>query len=181
VLASGVLRLEAELPDFALEGVLGDETRRFTLSGLRGRWVVLFFYPADFTFICPTEILGFERRLHEFEARGTTILGVSVDGLDSHRQWVAELGGIDFALLSDPGGATARALGVLNESEGRAYRATLVVSPEGRLAYFVASPLNVGRSVEETFRVLVALQSGRLCPADWRPGAPSGDPQELRY
>jgi alkyl hydroperoxide reductase subunit AhpC len=176
-----VIRLEAELDSFTLEGVQGAQTRRVTLSDLRGRWVVLFFYPADFTFICPTEILGFEKRFDEFEARGATLLGVSVDDLASHRQWAEELGGLRFALLSDKDGAVARVLGVLNEKEGRAFRATLIVSPEGRLAYFVVSPFNVGRSVEETYRVLVALQSGRLCPAEWRPGAATGDAAELRY
>lgn len=173
--------LQSVLADFALTGVLDGQPRRYRLSEFRGRWVVLFFYPADFTFICPTEILGFERRLQEFAARDCVILGISVDDLESHRQWAQELGGLHFPLLSDPGGDTARALGVFDEHERRAYRATLIVSPEGRLAYFVASPMNVGRSVEETFRVLAALQSGRLCPADWRPGAPTGDPAEARY
>jgi peroxiredoxin 2/4 len=175
-----VIQLQAELPDFDLEGVVRGEVRRFRLSSLRGRWVVLFFYPADFTFICPTEILGFHRRHEEFEAREALVLGISVDDVASHTQWAQELGGIVFPLLADPGGATARGLGVLDEKEGRAHRATLIVSPEGRLAYFVASPMNVGRSVEETFRVLQALQTGRLCPADWRPGSPTGD-RELRY
>jgi peroxiredoxin (alkyl hydroperoxide reductase subunit C) len=141
---------------------------------------VLFFYPADFTFICPTEILGFDRRLPEFESLGAAVLAISVDDLASHRQWAAELGGLRLPLLSDPGGEACRALGILNETEGRAHRATLILNAAGELAYFVASPANVGRSVEETVRVLQALQTGRLCPADWRPGAPTGDP-ELRF
>jgi peroxiredoxin (alkyl hydroperoxide reductase subunit C) len=175
-----VIRLEAEVPDFELEGVAGAETVRFRLSAHRGRWVMLFFYPADFTFICPTEVLGFDRLLGDFEASGAVVAGISVDDLASHRQWAAELGGLRLPLLSDPGGAACRTLGVLNEDDGRAHRSTLIVAPDGKLAYLVASPANVGRSVEETLRVLRALQTGRLCPADWRPGSPTGDP-ELRY
>jgi peroxiredoxin 2/4 len=175
-----VLRLSAKLPDFSLMGVAGGEERRFRLSELRGRWVVLFFYPADFTFICPTEVLAFDRALPDFEAAGATVLAVSVDDLESHRQWAAELGGLRLPLLSDRNGEVCRALGVLNEDDGRAHRATLALNPEGELAYFVASPANVGRSVEETLRVVKALQTGRLCPADWQPGAPTGEP-ELRY
>jgi peroxiredoxin 2/4 len=175
-----VIRLQAQVPDFSLAGVAGGEERRFRLSDRRGRWAVLFFYPADFTFICPTEVQGFDRRLAEFEAAEAEVLGISVDDLASHRQWAAELGGLRLPLLSDPDGAAARAFGVFNEGDGRSYRATLIVDPEGRLAYFVASPANVGRSVEETLRVLKALQTGRLCPADWTPGAATGDPG-LRY
>jgi alkyl hydroperoxide reductase subunit AhpC len=175
-----VIRLLAEVPDFSLEGVAGGQVRRYALRELRGRWVIVFFYPADFTFICPTEVLGFDRRLEEIDALGATVLGISVDDVDSHRQWAEELGGVRFPLLSDPDRATCRAYGVLNEEDGRAYRATAIVSPEAKLAYFVASPMNVGRSVEETLRVLQALQTGRLCPAEWKPAMPTGSP-ELRY
>jgi peroxiredoxin 2/4 len=175
-----VIRLQADVPDFELQGIAGGTVDRFRLRDLRGRWVILFFYPADFTFICPTEVLGFERRLAEFESHAASIVGISVDDVASHRQWADELGGIRFPLLSDPGGQTSRAFGVLNQDDQRAHRATLIVTPDGRLAYFVASPMNVGRSVDETLRVLQALQTGRLCPADWKPGAPTGDP-ELRY
>jgi len=85
-----------------------------------------------------------------------------------------------FPLLSDPAREVTRAYGVLNEADGRAFRATLMVGPDGRIAYFVVSPMNVGRSVDETLRVLEALQTGRLCPADWRPGDPTRGPA-LRY
>jgi peroxiredoxin 2/4 len=175
-----VIQLHGDVPDFELEGVVAGEARTFRRRDLAGRWVVLFFYPADFTFICPTEILGFHQRLSEFESAGASVLGISVDDLASHRQWAEELGGVAFPLLSDPGGETARAYGVLNEADGRAHRSTLILAPEGKLAYFVASPANVGRSIDETHRVLLALQTGRLCPADWRPGSSTGDP-ELRY
>jgi peroxiredoxin (alkyl hydroperoxide reductase subunit C) len=175
-----VVRLLAPAPEFALEGVQDGQVRRYRLAEFRGRWVVLFFYPADFTFVCPTEILGFHGRRREFGDRDAQILAVSVDDVDSHRAWATELGGVSFPLLSDPAREASRAYEVLNEAEGRAFRATFIVAPDGLLAYLVVSPMNVGRSVDETLRVLDALRTGRLCPADWRPGEPTLDPG-LRY
>ena len=175
-----MVKLNTPAPEVALDGIVDGQMRRYRLSDFRGRWVVLFFYPADFTFVCPTEIRGFQARRAEFAQRDCAILAVSVDDVESHRAWAAELGGVAFPLLSDPARETARAYEVLNEADGRAFRATFVVGPEGRLAYFVVSPMNVGRSVDETLRVLEALQTGRLCPADWRPGDPTLDPA-LRY
>ena len=175
-----MLTLNVEAPAFSLEGVEGGKVRRFTLADYRGRWVMLFFYPADFTFVCPTEIRGFQTRLGEFEACNCVILAISVDEVASHQAWAAELGGVAYPLLSDPTRATCRAYGVLNEADGRAFRATAVVSPEGRIAYLLVSPMNVGRSVDETLRVVEALQTGRLCPADWRPGTPTLD-ADLKY
>ncbi|HWC02826.1 MAG TPA: peroxiredoxin [Methylomirabilota bacterium] len=175
-----MIGLNAPAPDVALEGIADGKVRRFRLSDFRGRWLVLFFYPADFTFVCPTEIRGFHERRLEFAKRNCEILAVSVDDIDSHRAWAAELGGVAFPLLSDPGRDAARAYGVLNEADGRAFRATFIIDPEGLVAYFVVSPMNVGRSVDETLRVLDALQTGRLCPADWHPGEPTLDPS-LRY
>jgi len=175
-----MLVLNTAAPDFALEGVHEGRVRTWRLADLRRQWLVLFFYPADFSFICPTEIRGFGGRFKEFQDRRCAVLGVSVDDVASHRAWVDELGGVAFPLLADPGGSTARAYGVLNPEDGRAFRATVVISPEGKVAYVVVSPMNVGRSVEETLRVLDALQTGRLCPADWRPGEATLDPA-LKY
>ncbi len=103
-----------------------------------------------------------------------------MDDIESHRAWAAELGGVGYPLLSDPARLAARAYEVLNEADDRAFRATFVVGPEGRVTYFVVSPMNVGRSVDETLRVVRALQTGRLCPADWQAGDPTLDPA-LRY
>lgn len=177
---AAMLILNTAAPDFALEGVHEGRVRTWRLADCRRQWLVLFFYPADFSFICPTEIRGFDRRFKEFQDRRCAVLGVSVDDVATHRAWVDELGGVVFPLLADPGGSTARAYGVLNPEDGRAFRATVVISPEGKVAYVVVSPMNVGRSVEETLRVLDALQTGRLCPADWRPGEATLDPA-LKY
>jgi len=175
-----MVQLNTPAPDFTLDAIASGRARRVRLSDFRGRWVVLFFYPADFTFVCPTEVRGFHARRTDFARRDCDILGVSVDNVESHRAWAVELGGVEFPLLSDPDRSVTRAYEVLNEADGRAFRATFIVGPEGRVAYFVVSPMNVGRSVDETLRVLEALQSGRLCPADWRPGEPTLDPA-LRY
>jgi alkyl hydroperoxide reductase subunit AhpC len=175
-----VLELNANPPDFRLEGVEQGRRRRFSLSEYRRRWVVLFFYPADFTFVCPTEMRGFQKRLPELTAMDAVVLAVSPDAVATHEEWARELGGLDFPLLSDAEREVGRAYGVLDEREGRPYRATFVVNPQGRIGYLTISPMNVGRSVEETLRVLQALQTGRLCPADWHPGEATGGP-ELRY
>ena len=175
-----MLDLNTDAPPFSLDGVLEGKTRRFALSEHRGHWVILFFYPADFTFVCPTEIVGFQRRLADVRTCDATVLAVSVDDVESHRAWAEELGGVAFPLLSDPTRATCRAYGALDAQEQRAYRATVIVSPDGKVAYQVVSPMNVGRSVDETLRVLRALQTGRLCPADWKPGDETLDPA-LRF
>jgi alkyl hydroperoxide reductase subunit AhpC len=175
-----VLRLNADAPPFSLEGVQGGEVRRFGLAEFRRRWVILFFYPADFTFVCPTEVRTFQKRLGEITSLGAVVLAVSPDDVASHAQWARELGGLDFPLLSDPDRAACRAYEVLDEPDGRPYRATFVLNPEGRIAWLTVSPMNVGRSVEETIRVLRALQTGRLSPADWHPGQATGSP-DLRY
>ena len=175
-----MLRLDDLAPDFALDGVQQGSARRFSLSEYRRRWVVLFFYPADFTFVCPTEMRGFQKRLGELAAMDAVVLAISPDEVDTHEDWARELGGIGFPLLCDRERMVSRAYGVLDEREGRPYRATFVVGPQGRLGYMTVSPMNVGRSVEETLRVVQALQTGRLCPADWHPGEATGGP-ELRY
>lgn len=140
------------------------------MERFRGKWLILFFYPSDFTFVCPTEIKGFNRRYDEFAAAGAAIAAVSVDDLETHRNWAGEIGGLRFPLLSDSAKEVSRLYGVLNEEDGKAHRATFIIKPDGRIGYAVVSPMNVGRSVEETLRVLKALQTGRLCPADWQPG-----------
>jgi alkyl hydroperoxide reductase subunit AhpC len=163
------------VPDFSLPGVQGERDARWRLSDARGRWVVLFFYPADFTFVCPTEVVGFHRHLNAFRKLGVDVLGVSVDSTDSHRAWAKELGGIDYPLLADADRAVSAAFGVLDRQAGVARRVTFVIDPAGVVAYVVASHHNVGRSVEETLRVVAALQTGRLCPAEWQPGEPTSD------
>ena len=175
-----LLRVGDKAPDLTVQGVLHGETADYSLSAYKGKWLVLFFYPADFTFICPTEVTGFSKMAKEFAAESAEILGVSVDSLDSHRSWAEELGGIDYPLLSDEEKKLSRAYGGLDEKEGVSLRATFIINPAGEVSYVVISHVNVGRSVEETLRVLKALRTERLCPSEWQPGEATGD-LRLKY
>ena len=157
-------------PDFVLKGVLNGKVSDYSLKKYKGKWVVLFFYPEDFSFICPTEVTGFNRMFNAFKSAGIEILGVSVDPVELHIKWIKELGGLNYPLLSDEDKSVSRLYNVLDESEGVAMRATFIIDPEGIVQYMMVVQYNVGRSVEETLRVALALQTGRLCPADWKPG-----------
>lgn len=175
-----MLNLHDDALPFSLVGVQSGVIRRFSLGEFHGRWLILFFYPADFTFVCPTEVCAFQACFGEIQSLGAEVIGVSVDDEASHKAWAEELGGIRYPLLADPTGEVCRAYGVLNPADERAFRATFIISPEGKVVYIVVSPMNVGRSVDETIRVLRALQTDQLCPADWRPGQPTLDPA-LKY
>jgi len=175
-----MIRIGDKAPHFTLKGVFQGAVSDFTIQSFPGKWLILFFYPADFTFICPTEVAGFSNMAHQFRAEDAEILGVSVDSLESHRKWAEELGGINYPLLSDDAKTVSRAYNVLDEREGVCLRATFMINPAGDVSYLVVSHTNVGRSVEETLRVLKALRTERLCPSDWKPGEPTGD-LKLRY
>jgi peroxiredoxin (alkyl hydroperoxide reductase subunit C) len=146
------------------------------LDDYKGRWLVLLFYPLDFTFVCPTELTAFSDRYEDFEGIGAAVIGVSTDSVHSHRAWLKtprDKGGVEglrYPLASDITKSVARDYGVLIEDKGVALRGLFVIDPEGTLRYSVVHDLNVGRSAEETLRVIQALQTGGLCQADWRPG-----------
>jgi alkyl hydroperoxide reductase subunit AhpC len=175
-----LLRIGDQAPDFKVRGIVGGQVGDYSPASFKSKWLVLFFYPADFTFICPTEVTGFSKLAQDFAAEGAAVLGVSVDSIDSHRSWAEELGGLNYPLLSDEEKTLSRAYGVLDEKEGVALRATFIINPAGVICYQVVSHVNVGRSVEETLRVLKALRTERLCPSDWKPGEATGD-LELKY
>ena len=170
-----LLRIGEQAPDFKVKGILHDQVGEYSLRASNSKWLVLFFYPADFTFICPTEVTGFSKAVKDFAAEDAMVWGVSVDSIDSHRSWSAELGGLDCPLLSDETTTLSRAYGVLDETAGVALRATFIINPAGIISYQVVSHVNVGRSVEETLRVLKALRTERLCPSGWKPGDATGD------
>jgi peroxiredoxin (alkyl hydroperoxide reductase subunit C) len=168
-----MIHIGSAAPHFQLEGVRDpkQEPSQHSLTQYRGGWVVLFFYPADFTFICPTEITEFSRRYDEFKDLNTVVLGCSTDSKHSHRAWI-ELEGwhLAYPLLSDPTKRVSREYDVLHEGTGEALRGTFIIDPEGMLRWMVVSDDNVGRSVSETLRVLQALQSGGMCGVEWKPG-----------
>lgn len=153
----------------------GKNFGKVTLDEYRGKWLVLFFYPLDFTFVCPTEITGFNKRIDDFEKLNAAVLGASTDSEHSHKAWInasvehGGLGQLKFPLASDMTQKVARDYGILIEDSGIALRGLFIIDPAGILKYSVVHDLNVGRSVDETLRVLQAFQSGGLCPIDWTP------------
>ncbi|MEI6581292.1 MAG: peroxiredoxin [bacterium] len=169
-----MLRLNQPAPDFKLsayqKGIKGDY-RVVSLKDFKGKWIILFFYPRDFTFVCPTEIEGFAKMEKDFEKINTQILAASTDSVESHKAWYErDLKNVGFPIVSDTAHSLTRAYEILKEDSGEAERGTFIIDPEGDLRYVVMSDDNVGRSVEETLRVVKALQTGGLCPVDWAPG-----------
>lgn len=171
-------RVGQPVPDFLMKTTADLDTLQSTasLADYRGRWLVLFFYPADFTFVCPTEVTAMSDRYDEFRQLGAEVLAVSTDSVYTHRVWIRTprhengVGRLAYPLASDITKQVARDYGVLIEEEGVALRGLFIIDPQGVLQYTVITNLSVGRSVDETLRVLQALQTGGLCPADWRPG-----------
>lgn len=165
-------------PDFNLPSTKNMDTlaENISLSDYEGKWLILLFYPLDFTFVCPTELTAFSDRLEEIQGIGAEVLGVSTDSVHSHRAWVKTprdqngIEGLAYPLLSDVGGKLAAKYNILVEESNIALRGLFIINPEGVLQYSVVHDLNIGRSVDETLRVLQGLQTGGLCSADWTPG-----------
>ena len=171
-----------QAPDFELEGYFKGEFMRYKLSDYRGRWVFLLFYPLDFTFVCPTEVLSFSKEADELRTVNCEVLGLSVDSQYVHKAWVdakpedGGLGGdLNYPLLSDINKQAARDYGILLEEAGVALRGLFLVDPDGMIMHSTINNLSVGRSVTEAKRVLKAFQfvtsnNGLVCPADWDEG-----------
>lgn len=155
---------------------------RASLQDYRGRWLLLLFYPRDFSLVCPTELISLSQRFEEFEAQQCALLGVSCDPVDLHERWMATplarggLGGLNFPLASDIDGSISRAYGVYQPSQQLAVRGLFLIDPEGLVQYQVVHALSVGRRSQEVLRVLTALQSGGLCREDWMPDQSHIDP-----
>lgn len=160
-------------PNFCMNAVVGngEEFKKVSLEDYKGKWLVFFFYPLDFTFVCPTEITGYSKSIKEFENLNACILGTSIDSEHSHKAWIkSSLGEIAFPLASDITKSVSKDYNVLIEEEGVALRGLFIIDPEGMIRYSTIHDLNVGRSTQETLRVLKALQTGGLCPIDWEDG-----------
>ncbi|MFA5129375.1 MAG: peroxiredoxin [Patescibacteria group bacterium] len=148
-----------------------DEFKKISLSDYKGHWLVFFFYPRDFTFVCPTEIRGFAKAEKEFKELDCSILAASTDSEWSHRNWFQrDLPAVNYPILADTNHAISKAYDVYNEEEGLAERGLFIINPQGILQYALISAGSVGRSVKETLRVIAAIQSGENCPAEWEPG-----------
>jgi len=167
-------------PEFKGQAVVGKSFQEIKLSDYKGKWVVLFFYPLDFTFVCPTEITSFSDDCDKFKKLNTEVIGVSVDSHFSHLAWVntprkqGGLGELRYPLLSDLSKNIARDYGVLLDS-GISLRGLFIINPKGVVQYSVVHDLGIGRNVGEVLRVLAALQqhakTGEVCPVNWMPGA----------
>lgn len=157
-------------PTFTLQGYLGDDFNAYDLAAQKGRWTVLFFYPMDFTFICPTEVTGMSKHYEEFQKINCDVWGVSTDTVHSHKAWVKELGGLKYPLLSDVHKEVSKMYNTLIEEEGVSLRATFIIDPDGVVQYHLVNSNNIGRNTKEVLRVVEALQTGELCPVDWVSG-----------
>ncbi|MGB6606009.1 MAG: peroxiredoxin [Steroidobacteraceae bacterium] len=172
-----MLTIGQKFPRFALTGVVSSDMQSafqpFSHESYPGKWRVVFFWPKDFTFVCPTEIAAFGRLEPEFRARDAQLLGVSIDSEFVHLAWrreKQELRNLPFPMLADVKRELSAALGVLDPEAGVAQRATFIVDPQGIVRFVYVTDLNVGRSPEEVLRVLDALQTDELCPCNWQKG-----------
>ena len=174
------LRVGMQAPDFATTAVVDQEFKDITLSQYRGKYVVLFFYPLDFTFVCPTEITAFSDRYSDFSSKNTEVLGVSVDSKFTHLAWIQTprneggIGDINYPLVSDLKREICQSYNVLNE-DGEADRGLFIINPNGIIMHSTINKAPVGRNIDETLRVLQAYQyveahPDEVCPAGWTPG-----------
>jgi peroxiredoxin 2/4 len=171
-----------QAPSFKAPAIMGDNSIKddFTLTDYKGKYVVLFFYPLDFTFVCPTEILEFNHKLGEFKERGAEVIGVSVDSKFSHLAWKntpvekGGIGNIKFPLVADLTKSIARDYDVLLEESGLALRGTFLIDRQGTVKAAVINDTGLGRNIDEAVRMLDALQHnekyGEVCPANWKKG-----------
>lgn len=166
-----------KFPDFNKKAVVslepGKEFKNLSQADIAGKWTVFFWWPKDFTFVCPTEIVSFNDHFDEFTSRGANVVGASTDSEYVHLAWRNDhpgLKGLKFPMLADTSKTLAEELGILETDEKIAYRATFIIDPEGTIQHVSINGLNVGRNVKETIRVLDALQTGELTPCDWVPG-----------
>lgn len=162
----------SKVPDFRAQAVMPDGSfREIALSDYRGKWVVVFFYPLDFTFVCPTEIRSFSAKYADFQKAGAEVLSVSTDSVYSHKAWIEHgLGKVSFPMVADTNHRISRLFGVLVEDKGVALRGTFILDPQGILKAATVHDLEAGRSIEETYRTLQALQTGGLTGCGWKPG-----------
>ncbi|WP_353929912.1 peroxiredoxin [Okeanomitos corallinicola TIOX110] len=187
----GCLRVGQQAPDFTATAVYDQEFKTIKLSDYRGKYVVLFFYPLDFTFVCPTEITAFSDRYEEFKKLNTEVLGVSVDSEFSHLAWIQTdrksggVGDLNYPLVSDIKKEISATYNVLDPAAGIALRGLFLIDKEGVIQHSTINNLAFGRSVEETLRTLQAIQHvqshpDEVCPAGWQPGEKTMVPDPVK-
>jgi peroxiredoxin (alkyl hydroperoxide reductase subunit C) len=161
-------------PAWSATAYVNGEQKTVSSKDYAGKWHVLYWYPLDFTFICPTEIKGFQGLLDDFKDDKIEVIGVSTDSFFSHKAWFADKktfpDTVTHPVIADTNHAVTRAFGVLKEDAGIAYRATVIVDDKGVIRSVAVNDLSAGRSPQEVLRTVQALQSGGLCGADWKKG-----------
>lgn len=167
-------------PDFNVEAVVDGAFKKVSLADYKGKYLILFFYPLDFTFVCPTEIISFSDRVEEFRTIGCEVVAASTDSEFSHLVWIntprkqGGLGKMNIPILADKTKDISKRYGVLKEDEGIAFRGLFIIDGKGILRQITINDLPVGRSVDETLRLVQAFQftdqHGEVCPANWKPG-----------
>lgn len=183
------LQIGQKAPDFKGTAVMPDnEFKEISLSDYKGKYVYLFFYPLDFTFVCPTEILAFNKKLDEFKRRNVEVIGVSIDSHFSHLAWKQTpvekggIGNIQYPLLADITKENSCNYCVLLEDQGIALRGSFLINKEGILQHYLVNNLPLGRSIDEALRMIDALQytekHGEVCPANWKDGAEAMKPTQ---
>ena len=187
----GCLRVGQVAPDFTATVVIDQEFQTKKLSSYRGKYVILFFYPLDFTFVCPTEVIAFSERYEEFSKINTEILAVSVDSEFSHLAWIQTprteggVGDVAYPLVSDLKKDISNAYNVLDPESGVALRGLFIIDKEGIIQHSTINNLSFGRSVSETLRTLKAIQHVQnnpeeVCPADWQEGDKTMIPDPIK-
>jgi len=179
-------QVQKPAPAFKAQAVVGGQFKEVSLEDYKGKYLVVYFYPLDFTFVCPTEIIAFSDRIKEFTDINCEVVGVSTDSHFSHLAWIQQprkqggLGGLNYPLVSDFNKNISRDYGVLIEEAGIALRGLFIIDPEGVVRQMSINDLPVGRSVDETLRLIKAFQfvekHGEVCPANWQPDAPTIKP-----
>lgn len=176
-------------PEFKAKAVAkGEIIEDFSLTDYSGKYVFFFFYPLDFTFVCPTELHAFQQRKDEFEKRGAVVVGCSVDSPFTHMAWQntpknkGGIEGVEYPIVADLTKSIAKDYGVLKEDEGIAYRGQFLIDQKGIVRHMLINDLPIGRSVDEALRLLDALifveEYGEVCPANWKEGAKAMKPDQ---
>jgi len=179
-------QVQKPAPAFKAQGVVGGQFKEVSLADYQGKYVVVYFYPLDFTFVCPTEIIAFSDRISEFKDINCEVIGISTDSHFSHLAWINQprkqggLGGLNYPLVSDFNKSISKDYGVLIEEAGIALRGLFIIDPTGVVRQMSINDLPVGRSVDETLRLIKAFQfveqHGEVCPANWTPDSPTIKP-----
>jgi peroxiredoxin (alkyl hydroperoxide reductase subunit C) len=175
------------IPDMDLDVLNGQSIDRISLSSFRGKWLVLFFYPGDFTFVCPTELHEIAAIYKDFQDQKAVVASVSCDSVYSHRAWhdsSESIKIVTFPMLSDKAGTLSKILGVYLEGEGTSLRATFIIDPKGVIRAMEVNENSIGRSATELLRKVQAAKyveehKGEMCPASWRPGSQTIKPETL--